>query len=113
MDEYTVVVTPQAECQLREIVHHISKELLEPDTARALLDALEKAMASLNSLPQRAALVEEEPWHSQGIRKLLCRNFLIYFWADKMSFTVQILAVVYGRRDQLKMLRHLETSDFS
>ena len=33
MEEYLVQLTPQAEQQLRAIVHHISHELLEPDTA--------------------------------------------------------------------------------
>lgn len=113
MDEYTVVVTPQAERQLWDITHHISKELLEPGTARTLLDALEKAMASLSTLPQRATLVSEEPWHTQGIRKLLCRNFLIYFWTDTSTKTVQILAVVYGRRDQLAQLRSLKPNNLS
>lgn len=107
MEEYLVQLTPQAEQQLRAIVHHISHELLEPDTAAALLSALEQATASLHILPQRTPLVEEEPWHTQGIRKLLCRNFLIYFWVDTDSHRVQILAVVYARRDQLKQLRNI------
>ena len=107
MEEYLVQLTPQAEQQLRAIVHHISHELLEPDTAAALLSALEQAMASLHILPQRTPLVEEEPWHTQGIRKLLCRNFLIYFWVDTSAYHVQILAVVYARRDQLKQLRNI------
>lgn len=54
MEEYTVALTPQAEQQLRAIVHHIAHELLEPETADALLTALEQAMASLSLLPQRA-----------------------------------------------------------
>lgn len=108
MEEYTVALTPQAEQQLRAIVHHIAHELLEPETADALLTTLEQAMASLSLLPQRAPLVEEEPWHSQNIRKLLCRNFLIYFWPDPDSHCVQVLAVIYGRRDQLNQLRNLK-----
>lgn len=107
MEEYLVQLTPQAEQQLRAIVHHISHELLEPDTAATLLSALEQAMASLSILPQRTPLIEEEPWHTQGIRKLLCRNFLIYFWVDPSAYRVQILAVVYARRDQLKQLRNI------
>lgn len=107
MDEYAVVLTPQAEQQLRDITNHIAHELLEPAAAHSLLNALQKAMASLSLLPHHAALVSEEPWHSQGIRKLLCRNFLIYFWPDTITHTVQILAVVYARRDQLNQLRDL------
>ena len=94
MEEYTVALTPQAEQQLRAIVHHIAHELLEPETADALLTALEQAMASLSLLPQRAPLVEEEPWHSQNIRKLLCRNFLIYFWPDPANDVREVFRVL-------------------
>lgn len=108
MENYTVLLTPQAEQQLSAVVHYLSHELSEPDTAHALLNALESAMASLNALPNRVPLVEEEPWHSEGIRKLLCKNFLIYFWVDRDLFRVHILAVVYARRDQLNQLRGLK-----
>lgn len=113
MEEYTVVLTPQAECQLHAIAHHIAHELLEPDTAHALLNTLEKAMASLRILPQRTPLVDDEPWRTQGIRKLLCQNFLIYFLPLPDTHTVQILAVVYGRRDQLSQLRSLKFKELS
>lgn len=79
MEQYEVQTTRQAEAQLAEIVHYLSHELLEPGIASALLTALEKAMASLSTFPQRAMLVAEEPWSQQGVRKLLCKNFLIYF----------------------------------
>lgn len=108
METYTVLLTPQAEQQLRAVVRYVSHELLEPDTAHALLNALENAMSSLNTLPNRVPLVEEEPWRSEGVRKLLCKNFLIYFWVDRDLFRVHILAVVYARRDQLNQLRGLD-----
>ena len=113
MEDDTVFLTPQAERQLREIIHHISHELLEPGTADALLTALEAAFFSLRQLPQRVPLVAEQPWHDQGVRKLLCRNFLIYFLPEPATRQVQILAVIYGRRDQLNQLRSWNPSDFS
>ena len=79
MEEYTVALTPQAEQQLRAIVHHIAHELLEPETADALLTALEQAMASLSLLPQRAPLVEEEPWHSQNKFVVKTQEYFVYF----------------------------------
>ena len=107
-DKYEVQITRQAETQLAEIIHYISHELLEPDIASTLLTALEKAMASLDTLPQRAALVSEEPWNKRGVRKLLCKNFLIYFSVDVPAHRVVVLAVVYARRDQLGQLNSLK-----
>lgn len=108
MDVYEVRTTRQAEEQMAEVVRYLSHELLEPQLAHALLSALEKAMASLSTLPQRALLVTEEPWHSQGIRRLLCKNFLIYFSIEEIPRRVVVLGVVYARRDQLHQLKNLD-----
>ena len=107
MDVYEVRTTRQAEEQMAEIVRYLSRELLELQLANALLTALESSMASLSTLPQRALLVAEEPWHSRGIRRLLCKNFLIYFSIEEAAHRVVILGVVYARRDQLHQLKNL------
>lgn len=108
MNVYEVRTTRQAEEQMAEVVRYLSHELLEPQLAHALLSALEKAMASLSTLPQRALLVTEEPWHSRGIRRLLCKNFLIYFSIEEIPRRVVVLGVVYARRDQLHQLKNLD-----
>ena len=56
-------------------------------------------MASLSQMPKRVPLIEEEPWRSEGVRVRAVRNFLIYFWVNEAEKTVQIIAVIYARRD--------------
>lgn len=36
------------------------------------------------------------------------RNFLIYFWVNEAEKTVQIIAVIYARRDQISVLSQLD-----
>ena len=36
------------------------------------------------------------------------RNFLIYFWVNEAEKTVQIIAVIYARRDQTSVLSQLD-----
>lgn len=107
MNEYTVKITPQANEQLHEIFSYISKTLCVPNTAMKLLDELKKAIFSLGVMPKRVALTEEEPWHSQGIHKLTVKNFLIYFWIDDEERNVHVVAVIYGRINQLEALKNL------
>lgn len=108
MEEYTVLVTPQAEEQLQEIVRYIANTLQEPLAAIRLLDALENEIASLSIFPARAALTEEEPWRSYGIHKIPVKNYLIYFWIDETDKTVHITAVIYGKRDQRQQLKKMK-----
>lgn len=105
---YIVKVTSQAEEQLQEIVHYIIHELKAPDAALHLLDTLEASFASLSQIPQRVALVDEEPWHTNEIRRLPVQNFLVYFWIDEKNMKVQITAIIYEKRDQLRQLSQME-----
>ena len=58
-------------------------------------------------MPRSVALTEEEPWHSYGIHKLPVKNFLVYFWIDEAARKVQVTAVIYGRRDQVRQLSEM------
>lgn len=99
-EEYKVSITAQAQEQLRDIVSYITYTLQAPGTALKMLDTLEKEISSLSQFPNRVALTEEEPWHSQGIHKMPVKNYLIYFWVDAQAKNVHVTGVIYSRRDQ-------------
>ena len=101
---YTVKITSQAYENLREITKYISHNLHAPDAAVTLLDKIYKKAEALAYMPERIALIEEEPWRSEGIRKISVDNFYMYFWVDKSNMLVQIIAVIYSRRDQMHQL---------
>lgn len=105
---YVVKITSQAEAQMQEIIHYITYDLKAPDAALHLLDALEDSFTSLAHFPQRVALINEEPWHSNGIHRLPVKNFLVYFWIDEDNIKVQIIAVIYEKRDQLRRLSQID-----
>lgn len=107
-DEYEVKITTYALWQMREIVGYISATLQSPENAARWLDAVKKEMASLSSMPARIPLTEEEPWRSQGVHKMVIKNFLVYFWIDNDNLCVWITAVVYGGRSQRQQLEQME-----
>ena len=104
---YQVKVTTQAQEHMQELVCYITQELHAPEAAMHLLDSLESAISSLSRMPRSVALTEEEPWHSYGIHKLPVKNFLVYFWIDEAARKVQVTAVIYGRRDQVRQLSEM------
>ena len=105
---YIVKATSQAEEQIQEIIHYIASELKAPEAALHLMDTFEDTFISLAHFPQRAALITEDPWHTKGIHRLPVKNFLVYFWIDEDYMKVQITAVIYGKRDQLRQLSQME-----
>ena len=105
--EYRVKLTDQAIEQMAETVRYISKVLLAPDVANQWASRIENEIASLHSMPGRYPLTEEEPWHSEGVHKMPIENFLTYYWVDDVNGIVWVTAIVYGRRDQLNVLRNM------
>lgn len=107
-NKYEVKVTRQALEQMRAILHYISYDLMAPQAADNLLDDLKSSILKLSVLPKRYPLIEEEPWKSEGIRKIVVKNFLVYYWVDDENNKVQVTAVIYSKRDQIKQLRKMD-----
>lgn len=105
--DYKIKLTSYAIAQMQEAVRYISRVLLVPEVAEQWASRVEKEIISLGSMPRRNPLTEEEPWRSEGIHKMPVENFLVYYWIDETSKIVWVTAIVYGRRDQLKMLRKM------
>ncbi len=107
-DKYEIKVTRQALEQMREIAHYISYDLMAPEAADNLLDDLKASILKLSVLPKKYPLIEEEPWRSEGVRKIVVKNFLVYYWIDEEYNKVQVTAVIYSKRDQIKQLKNME-----
>lgn len=108
MKTYTVRITRQAREHLRGIKAYITNELLAPDAANNTIAALKKAIKELDKMPERVKLTEEEPWHTEGIRRLRVKNFYVYFWIDEDNSKVQVTSVIYVARDQAAQLEKME-----
>ena len=76
---FNVVYTSEARQDLRDIYEYIAYELLVPEIAYGQVDRIMKAARSLEQMPMRYRLYEEEPWHSQGLRFLPVDNYLIFY----------------------------------
>lgn len=107
MESYAIKITEQAFEHLQNIKDYIANDLLVPETADRIMHVLEKEIRSLSEMPHRIKLTEEEPWHSRGIRKMRVKNYYVYFWFDEKNNRVQIIAIIYTSRDQLKQLGQL------
>ena len=104
MKTYTVRITRQAREHLRGIKKHIAEELLAPDAAKNTIAAIKKEIKSLDKMPERIKLTEEEPWRSEGIHRMRVKNYYVYFWIDEDNSKVQVTSVIYVAREQAAQL---------
>ena len=109
MDSFNIIITPDAEDDLVELRNYIADVLLARDTARNYIRTIRKEIATLSETPTRYKPVDDEPWHSRGIRRIIVKNFFVYYRIDEEKKRVFILNVIYARRDQLRMLEQMNT----
>ena len=107
MDEYKIKVTRQAKEHLALIREYIATELQAPIVAKRMLELLKSEMMSLQTMTYRVKLISEQPWCELGFRRIRVKNYYVYFCVDDSRKEVQILAVIYVRRDQTKQLEEL------
>ena len=94
-----VVLTEQAESDLRSIYEYIAFTLLEPEIAEGQLDRIEKGILSLDEMPERFRLFDKEPWLSRGLRQMPVDQFIVFYIPKTEDKIVHVIRVIYGGRD--------------
>jgi plasmid stabilization system protein ParE len=107
-DSYTVKITPYAESAVREIGQYIALNLQSPQNAIRTLSAIRKGIKSLDQMPARIARTPDEPWGSEGVRRMQIKNFYVYFWINEESKIVHVTNVVYVGREQKAQLSQMD-----
>ena len=85
MGRYKVIITPDAATDLTQIKSYIAYTLQAPDTALKYICGLRREIEKLELFPAAIAPVPDEPWHSRGIRRIIHKNFYIYYRIDEMQ----------------------------
>ena len=102
--QYDVRITPFAENSMREIGRYLAVDLLAPEAASRLIRTFYAEIQKLRAFPCRVHRTPEEPWHSLGVRRLLVKNYYLYFLVDDSNAVVQVIDVTYAKRDQRSQL---------
>lgn len=100
----TIVYTLRAQRDLKDIHEYIAYSLQSPGVAHSMSQRLMQAAHSLEDMPERNPLYREEPWHSQDIRFLPVKNYLLLYTVNKEMHTVSIARILYGGMDITRQL---------
>lgn len=104
MASYKIAVSESAENDLHDIVRHISAKLFAPITALKMMDAIEESIGGLTDMPQKCPFVRDERLAAMGYRKLLVKNYVVFFTIDEQAKVVDVERILYARRDWLRIL---------
>lgn len=96
---YQIELTNQAKNDLDEIYSYIAFILLSPDVAANMYRSILDCIRSLDSMPFRNALMDDEPWKSRGLRRCFVKNYTIFYLVDEANSIVRIIRIMYSGRD--------------
>lgn len=96
---YKINLTPKAQSDLKEIFRYIAVDLQSIQNATGQLDRLEKAISSLEQMPERYRVYDKEPWRSRNLRIMTVDNYLVLYVPNKEERTVTVIRIMYGGRD--------------
>ncbi len=105
---YSVVLTPQAQTDLIEIFKYIAVDLQSLQNAAIQLSRLEKAIASLDQMPERFRVYDKAKWRERNLRIMPVDNYLVFYIPLHDNCTVTVLRIMYGGRDIDRQLENLE-----
>ena len=103
-----IVYTLHAQSDLNGIFEYLAYVLSAPMAAKATAGRIMQGVRSLENLPERNPLYKDEPWHSQGIRVLSVKNYLVFYTVHTETATVTVARILYGGRDISRQLEDTE-----
>ena len=96
MGTYNVLLSDQAVGDIDEIYFYIKQHLQEPETAKKLLDAIQDAIYSLESMPTRGAQRKHGVYADQGFRQIFVKNYTIVYYIAEAEREVRVVTVQYS-----------------
>ncbi len=102
---YNLEYLPVARSDMVEIVRYISRELKNPEAANRLAVELVEAAEKARTFPYaNPAYQPIRPLHHE-YRKILVKNYLIFYWVDEAEKRVTVACVVYAKRNHNRLLK--------
>ena len=96
---YQLEFLPIAKQDMIDIAQYISHELLNPTAAEKLADAMIDAAEMLADFPYINAIHQSIKPSKKEYRKLIVKNYIVFYWVDEKDKKVTIARVIYARRD--------------
>ena len=96
---YRVIVSEQAESDLKDIYSYICNDLKSEKSADKVVLRLQNIMTSLSATPEYFRVYPVEPWTSRKIRFVPVDNYIVFYLVKDVDGEVWITRIVYGKRD--------------
>lgn len=102
---YTVELLPEAINDMTEIVKYISVQLSNPTAATRLKEKITCEIKKLEENPHIYAVYEPPLMLKVELRKILVKNYTVFYYIDEIQKAVKIVRVIYSKRNFSDVLK--------
>ena len=107
MASNTYQFTNSAKQDLDEILNYISNVLYNQNAAIDFYNRLKEAIERIRDFPNLYPIVENEFITEKNIRKIIVKNYIVYYLYKEAEKTVVLLRIVYSKRNLEEVLRRI------
>lgn len=79
MKQYTVEITDEALIDMEQLYNYIAFVLLAPENAMGQYNRIADEILKLDVFPERFRIMDSEPEHSKGIRRMMVNNYSVFY----------------------------------
>jgi len=107
---YDVQLTDEAEDDLRDVYEYFAFKRREPKLARKIYKLIINKLNSLNEMPLRYPVCQEEPWKSRNVRQVFAGSYCAFYFVTENI--VKVFRIMYGGMDLNAVLNETQFEDF-
>lgn len=102
--KWGIRISQDAKHDLKEIYKYIRGDKGNPSAAERIYKEIIRKIQTLEEMPLRHPLFEEEPWLSKGMRFFRIGKYTIFYTLNENINTVLIYRIIYSGRNVKKKL---------
>lgn len=102
---YQIEYLPSALRDLTEIATYIGIRLQNPSAADKLAEQIVSTVEQLTVMPYRYPIYYPVKPLKREYRKIVVKNYLVFYWVDEEKHLVTIARVIYGGRNTDDVLK--------
>ena len=105
--KYKIFISNLATKDITDILDYIERILLNPQAADDLHSKIKQDINSLSTMPKRHPVINDPLLSGWGIRYIVIDSFIAFYNVDDDKKTVNVIRVVYGKRNWCELLNDL------
>lgn len=100
--ERSYKLLPKAKLDLESIFKYVALELVNPESALKLIEKFETKFKDFCKFPKAYPLLIKASLDNNLLRKSIVDNFIIVYLYDEGKELINIVRVIYAKRDYIK-----------